>query len=99
MGDSLAFTVTVQANKQATEQQKMVVDYAVHHRKANGKTTAKVFKLKNIVLAADENQAICLTKKHSFRPIITRTYYAGEHRLEILVNGKAVVERVFSLVL
>ncbi len=99
VGDSLTFTVTVQANKQATEPQKMVVDYAIHHRKANGKTTAKVFKLKNIVLAVGEDQAICLTKKHSFRPITTRTYYAGEHRLEILVNGKAVVERVFSLVL
>jgi hypothetical protein len=56
--------------------------------KANGKLAPKVFKLKNIMLAA--NEAITITKNHSFKPITTRRYYAGTHQLAIQVNGKEV---------
>lgn len=95
VGDSLAFKVTIQAKPSVKTTQKMVIDYTIHYQKANGKTSAKVFKLKNITLAQDES--IVLSKKHSFRPVTVRTYYAGQHWVEILVNGKGVVSQVFNL--
>lgn len=93
IGEALTFHFTVQST--ATSRQKMVIDYAIHHRKANGQTSAKVFKLKNIQLAAGE--AMTLSKKHSFRVVTTRTYYAGMHQVDILLNGEVVVRRGFEL--
>ena len=33
------------------------------------------------------------------RPITTRVYYAGMHRIEVMVNGKALKGADFELVL
>ncbi|MEM7391868.1 MAG: DNA alkylation repair protein [Verrucomicrobiota bacterium] len=65
--------------------QKIVVDYAVHFVKANGRTSRKVFKLKNVSLGPKET--LHVTKSHSFKLISTRTYYPGTHRVEVQING------------
>jgi 3-methyladenine DNA glycosylase AlkC len=70
----------------AREDQRLVIDYAIHHVKANGSTSAKVFKLKSLTLPA--SKSITLQKKHAFQKITTRQYYSGQHTLEILINGK-----------
>jgi len=75
--------------------QRIVVDYAVHYLKANGKLNPKVFKLKNVNLAAGEQQSI--RKQHSFRHISTRKYYPGLHIVEILINGKGILQKEFTL--
>jgi 3-methyladenine DNA glycosylase AlkC len=75
--------------------QPLVVDYAVHHVKASGATSAKVFKGWAFTLGAEETRA--LHKTHSMRQITTRRYYAGEHRVELLVNGRAVAGAAFGL--
>lgn len=83
MGGDLNFSFEIKSkSKQA---QNLVIDYVVHHVKANGRLTPKVFKLAQKKLAAGE--AARFSKRHSFRPISTRKYYAGAHRLEIQVNG------------
>ena len=92
VGDSIGFACTISGGKKA---QNLVVDYVIYFMKANGKLTPKVFKLKNIALAAKET--IVITKQHSFKPITTRRYYAGQHQLAIQVNGKEMVRIDFYL--
>ena len=95
LGEKLALSIELRSLSKHS--QKFVLDYKVHHRKANGSTTAKVFKWKNISLAA--YGTIELTKLHSFKQITTRTYYAGQHAIEILVNGQSRVKKPFQLML
>jgi 3-methyladenine DNA glycosylase AlkC len=83
MGGELNFSFEIKStSKQA---QRLVIDYIIHHVKANGALTPKVFKLANKALNAGET--VRISKQHSFRPISTRKYYLGTHALEIQVNG------------
>jgi len=93
LGESLSFSFKIQST--STAAQKLVVDFALHLVKANGRRQAKVFKLKSLNLAPGE---ICqLEKTHSIKPISTRKYYSGTQVLEVLVNGKGVAECEFEL--
>ncbi len=89
---NLAFTLH---NKSNTEQN-LVIDYVIHFVKANGQTAGKVFKLKTAVLAP--NESLTIAKSHSIRPITTRTFYPGTHRVEIQVNGHRLAGRSFKLI-
>ncbi len=93
MGDKFALDFTLQS--ESDTKQKLVVDYVVHFVKANGKTGAKVFKLKTAVLPS--HQTLTIHKKHHIKPITTRRYYPGHHRVEIQVNGKIIGESAFEL--
>ena len=93
LGGSLRLQLTlVSSSRQA---QKLVIDYAVHHVKADGSTSPKVFKGWTIELAAHERRS--LEKSHPVRPITTRRYHAGRHEIELLVNGAAVARASFDL--
>lgn len=94
LGDTAAITVNLASNSAQT--QKVVVDYKIHHVKANGKTTAKVFKWKNITLKP--KQKLNLVKQHSFKPISTRKYYSGTHHIELLINGQPYGKKEFELI-
>jgi hypothetical protein len=76
----------VQLQGSGREPQALVVDYAVHHVRAGGKTSAKVFKGWKVNLAPGE--ALRLSKRHPFREVTTRRLYPGVHRIELLVNGE-----------
>ncbi|MEE8105418.1 MAG: DNA alkylation repair protein [Planctomycetota bacterium] len=93
LGDSVAFRFELVSG--ARRRQKIVIDYAVHHVKKNGKTTRKVFKLTERTLAPGE--AIAIDRSHSIRRITTRTYYSGTHTVEVLVNGEARARADFEL--
>ncbi|HKX43299.1 MAG TPA: DNA alkylation repair protein, partial [Burkholderiaceae bacterium] len=93
LGDSLELAVTLQSSARAV--QKLVVDYAVHHVKANGATSPKVFKGWVLELAPGEQRA--LRKRHSLRVITTRRYHAGRHAIDLLVNGEVVASAGFDL--
>ncbi|MCA9945397.1 MAG: DNA alkylation repair protein [Anaerolineales bacterium] len=95
LGESLQLNFTLQST--ADIEQNLVIDFVIHFVKANGQTSGKVFKLKTAVLAP--NQSLAITKSHPIRPITTRTYYPGTHRVDIQVNGQLVGERSFELVL
>ena len=92
-GGSISFQVTV-AND-GDQPARLAIDYAVHHRKAHGGQTAKVFKLTTRTLAPGEH--LTLTKEHSLRPISTRRYYPGPHAIDIRVNGIASTRAEFEL--
>lgn len=95
LGEAIEFTVIL-LSKSATKQA-LVLDYKIHHKRANGTTTTKVFKWKNISLQA--NEALQLTKFHGFKIITTRKYYSGMHRIEFLINGSSVGKVDFELML
>jgi 3-methyladenine DNA glycosylase AlkC len=73
----------------------VMIDYIIHHKKAHGHTTPKVFKLTSKKMKAKEK--LHLIKKHSFKLVTTRVYYPGEHVIEIMVNGKKLGKVPFQL--
>jgi DNA alkylation repair enzyme len=91
----LAFTISL--TNSGSEARIVMLDYVVHHRKKDGSLTPKVFKGKSLIIAAGERMAV--VKRHAFRPITTRVYYPGSHRLEIMLNGRSVTEASFELVM
>ncbi len=93
LGDDLHFSFDVKAGS-VSEQ--LIVDYVIYFMKANGKLSPKVFKLKNINLAA--KQSVNINKKQSFKPISTRTFYAGAHQIAIQINGKEMARQDFEVV-
>jgi 3-methyladenine DNA glycosylase AlkC len=94
LGEDLAFTINIQSTADAP--QNLMIDYVVHHRKANGKLTPKVFKLAKKRL--DPHETLRLTKRHAFRPLSTRVYYPGRHAIELQINGQRWGWQEFELV-
>ncbi len=83
MGGELRFSFALECIANAA--QDLMVDYVVYYQKANGKLAPKVFKLTTLQLAPGERRLI--KRRLSFRPISTRVYYSGLHRLAIQING------------
>lgn len=93
LGESLTFKLCLQSKDDLP--QKLVVDYKIHYRKNSGSINPKVFKLKQILLQPGE--AVNLSKKHQFKDFTTRKHYAGEHAVEIVVNGNSLATKRFQL--
>ncbi len=77
------------------EPQNLVIDYALHLPRANGKKSVKVFKWKTGLLMVGQHE---LTQNYSFKVITTRRYYVGEHDFEVLVNGQSLGVRTIELI-
>jgi hypothetical protein len=93
VGDHAELTLTLHSS--SSRPQKLLVDYAVHHVKANGSTSPKVFK--GWKLELDPGERRVLTKRHSFEPVTTRRYFAGRHAIDSVVNGTAVASASVDL--
>ena len=93
VGETLNLQLTLKST--AARPQTLALDYAVHHVKANGSTSAKVFKGWQIVLPA--RGEVVLSKRHSMRVITTRRYHAGHHAVQVQANGSVVAEAGFDL--
>ncbi|WP_369138757.1 DNA alkylation repair protein [Modestobacter versicolor] len=74
---------------------RLAIDYVVHHRKADGSSTAKTFKLTSRDLAVGEELEI--DRWHSFRQITTRRYHPGAHAIALQVNGVLTGPAPFEL--
>ncbi|MEE9313040.1 MAG: DNA alkylation repair protein [Rhizobiaceae bacterium] len=85
LGEALEFDITFTSTAKTT--QPLIIDFIIHHRKANGSTTPKTFKWKVIDLAA--GKTLNASKRHPMKPITTRVYYEGIHSLEIQINGES----------
>ncbi|MEE9415200.1 MAG: DNA alkylation repair protein [Acidimicrobiales bacterium] len=92
-GSPLEFEV--QLDSTSSKEQKLLIDYVVHHVKANGRTSPKVFKWKNITVAGGET--LTASRKHPIRAITTRRYYPGTHRVELQINGQTYGGADFEL--
>ena len=93
VGETLTLTATVASS--AKTPQPLVVDYVLHFVTARGTSSPKVFKGWALVLGAQESRT--LIRRHAMRPITTRTYYAGRHRVELVINGRVAAEASFAL--
>jgi len=93
LGDALEINFTVVS--EAARAQQLVIDYAIHYRKAGGSTSRKVFKLKEVELAA--RAALNITKCQRIVDFSTRKHYPGEHVVEVMVNGKVRAQVSFDL--
>ena len=90
-GEQLVFDL----NFTSVQSKAIVVDYAIHFKKANGSNAPKVFKWK--VGNVSPEKPFALTKRHVIKAITTRRYYNGEHHLEIFINGQSVAMQSFEL--
>lgn len=93
VGETLVLSLTLASR--AAVAQHLVVDYLVHHVKADGRRTPKVFKGWQLELPA--GATLALAKRHSMKPVTTRRYFAGAHRVDIQVNGRVVAGAEFEL--
>jgi hypothetical protein len=62
--------------------------------KANGKTARKVFQISESTIQDTSKQ---IKKSFSFKPISTRKYYAGKHKLSLIINGQVCANEGFVL--
>jgi len=94
-GNALEFALSV--SSASDHDQPLMIDYVIHHQKANGKTSPKVFKWRTTTLQA--NKLLTSTKKHTIKKISTRVYYPGRHKVEVMVNGVSVGSADFNLLI
>ncbi|MCK5676835.1 MAG: DNA alkylation repair protein, partial [Verrucomicrobia bacterium] len=93
LGGTIEFKAVLRS--ESKNMQRVVVDYAIHHMKANGQTRPKVFKFQALEIAPGET--VALSKRHAIKPIATRKYHPGKHAIEILINGKTFGRAGFTL--
>lgn len=84
IGESVRITTTL-SNQKSTAKA-LMVDFAVHYIKANGKPRSKVFKWAQMHLGASEKKT--LSKKLNLANLSTRTHFSGTHRVDIIINGQ-----------
>ncbi|APU22001.1 DNA alkylation repair protein [Actinoalloteichus sp. GBA129-24] len=82
-GGTVSFAATIRNT--GPEQARLVIDYIVHHTKADGRQTGKTFKLTTKTLESGES--VDIARDHSFREITTRRYHPGAHAIELQING------------
>ena len=82
IGEEINFSFNL--NLKTDKKQKVRLEYIFHFVKSSGKTSPKVFQLKEVEMKPGLHTII---KKHSFKNLSTRKHYTGEHKLEIVVNG------------
>jgi 3-methyladenine DNA glycosylase AlkC len=93
IGETLHFQFKLKSD--SDKDQKLIIDYLVDYRKKKGGLSPKVFKLKEIILAAGKE--ILINKTQSMKDYTTRKHYHGRHRLHIQVNGKIMASTNFNL--
>jgi len=93
MGSSLQFALKIQNTHKHAKLARL--EYAVYFKRQNGSHAKKVFKISEREPGA--GAIISLERKHSFKPITTRKYYTGDHRIAIIINGKEMDVLDFEL--
>ncbi len=90
-------TATIELALESTSkrEQKVLLDYVIHYRKANGKLSPKVFKWTEKMIPAGGR--LNLKKGQSFQDVSIRKHYPGGHVAEVQVNGLLLARREFEL--
>jgi hypothetical protein len=88
IGGSLPLTLTL------TGRGRVLVDIRVHFVKANGSTSAKVFRGAEVVV----DGVASIRRTISFAQHTTRKHYPGMHRVQALINGEPVELGVLEVV-
>lgn len=93
LGGALEFEINVQGD----QDERLIIDYAIHHVKANGDLRPKVFKWAEVAMKPGGVHRA--RKRHKIKPITTRVYYPGLHKVDVRVNGVSLGVREFHLAL
>ena len=93
IGDKV--TAHLQLSPSGKRAQNLLIDWVMHYARPSGRASSKVFKGKEVVLPASETFE--WDKSFSMQPRSIRTLHAGQHRLEVQINGKVVAEASFEL--
>jgi len=92
IGEDISFSFDLALD--IKRKQKVRIEYIVHFVKANGKTSPKVFQIKEVEMKAGQHK---INKNHTFKNMSTRKHYPGEHKFEVVINGE--VKASASLIL
>jgi 3-methyladenine DNA glycosylase AlkC len=88
-------TLTAAMTSESSDEQRLVVDFVIHHVNAAGETSPKVFKWTTVELAP--RATVELTKRRQIVTASTRRYRAGHHRVDLQVAGRVVATTGFGL--
>lgn len=94
LGESLRFCIDITSSSQ--QAQSLSIDYVLHMLRANGSTSALVFKGGQATLEPGSTLQFCRT--HTFRPVTTRRHYHGTHAVCLRINGIDTPSMAFELV-
>lgn len=92
VGEALEFSLDICSHKP----QKLLVDYLMCFASNGTKKAQKVFKIKQLELAAGE--VVSLKKKHPMRLMTTRRLMLGKHEIVLQINGQTFGSLDFELV-
>ncbi len=71
---------------------KIRIEYALEFLRQNNKYSKKIFKISESTCSKNFKK---VKKSYSFKPISTRTYYNGLHKIQIIINGEILHEDEF----
>lgn len=92
LGEEIQFEFNLNTNKKKLGL--LRIEYIIEFVRQNNKIGKKIFKISEGHYAETERN---IRKKHSFKPISTRKYYAGKHSISVVVNGKEFANRIFMV--
>jgi len=94
LGEKLHFSLLLKS--QNAHLGRCRIEFAIDFMKANGKQSRKIFKISEGDYAEKEKY---VSKYFSYKEISTRKYYAGKHKLAIIINGVEQIAKPFIVVL
>lgn len=93
LGGRVTFTLRLRSD--AARAQRLVIDYRLHYVKRSGAASPKVFKWKEVTLAA--GATLVLSRSQVIRDFTTRRHHPGRHAVDLLVNGATLAGTAFAL--
>ena len=93
LGEKITLSFTVKSTVENS--QRLVIDYTIDYVKANGSTSAKVFKLKALTLPG--HTTAVLSRGQHIKELTTRKHYAGKHAVHVMVNGERLASTAFEI--
>ena len=95
IGSQVTFSFTIKNDDEV--ERYIRLEYKIYYLKNNGSLAGKVFKISERSYPAGAE--VLVKRKQSFKLITTRTFYPGQHKLAIMVNGKEKAIGDFELML
>ncbi|MFY0728934.1 DNA alkylation repair protein [Pseudomonas sp. NFX15] len=93
LGEKITLSFALKSTVESS--QRLVIDYAIDYVKANGSTSAKVFKLKALTLPGNAIETV--SRGQQIKALTTRRHYAGRHPVHIMVNGQRLASTAFEI--
>jgi 3-methyladenine DNA glycosylase AlkC len=94
LGEKITLSFAIRSTVESS--QRLVIDYAIDYVKANGSTSAKVFKLKALTLPGNASENV--SRGQHIKELTTRRHYAGRHAVHVMVNGERLASTAFEIV-